>query len=230
METGVVIISHARFFNEALEKVLGAVPGLRVSATNFAFQPSSKPAGVADVILIDASIRQTVRLIRQIRRAHPKAHVVAMGIDAQESVVIGCAEAGVTGFVPPTATVDDLVLAIRAAARGDSTCSPQIAAILVRRLGFLAQSHAGIQRQHTLSAREQEVLNLVGQGYSNKEIADRLVIQLPTVKNHVHNVLRKIGARNRSEAVAHVWVHWPEQYVPLMSSEPRTPTPALSRE
>ena len=100
------------------------------------------------------------------------------------------------------ASVAELVAAIESVARGESLCTPSVAAALMRRLASLARSWADADPIEPLTRREREILELIDEGLSNKQIAQRLRIELPTVKNHVHHILGKLGVHRRAEAAA----------------------------
>jgi DNA-binding NarL/FixJ family response regulator len=125
---------------------------------------------------------------------------VTLGVDDGDDDVLAWAEAGVSGYVARDASFEDLVETVRAVARGELRCSPRLAATLLRRVTALAGDapHSATR----LTQREREISSLLEAGLSNKEIAGRLYIELPTVKNHVHNILRKVGASRRGEAAA----------------------------
>jgi DNA-binding NarL/FixJ family response regulator len=118
-------------------------------------------------------------------------------------------EAGAAGYVLQEDSVEKLLQKIRAAYNGEALVSPRIAARLMARLAELANMHTTIgvypsetmHRFAELTPLEREVLHLMSQGYSNQGIADRLIIECGTVKNHVHNILKKLEASNRQEAV-----------------------------
>ena len=118
-----------------------------------------------------------------------------------EQDVVACAEAGVAGYVTRDASIDDLVATIDSVVRGEALLSPTVGATLLRGVAAPAvgDRHDIGER---LTAREWEVLDLVGEGLSNKQIAKRLEIETPTVKNHVHNILEKLDAHSRTEAAA----------------------------
>ena len=116
--------------------------------------------------------------------------------------MIACAEAGASGYVPRDGTVDDLETVVESVARGEIECSPRIAASLLRRVGALAAELRGPSPNSSLTAREQEVAELLDQGLTNKEIAQQLSIAVPTVKNHVHRILDKLHVHRRTEAAA----------------------------
>jgi DNA-binding NarL/FixJ family response regulator len=132
----------------------------------------------------------------------PGARVLAITVPNREPAVIECAESGVAGFLTTDASIDDLVAAVEAVARGELLCSPSSAGMLLRRLGSLARELPRPSAVAALTSRELEVVELVEQGLSNKQIAQRLCIELPTVKNHIHHILEKLGVRRRGDAAA----------------------------
>ena len=126
--------------------------------------------------------------------------LVAIGIADSDTEVIACAERGFAAYVTRDGCVDELVATIRAAGKGELTCSPRIAGTLMRRLGALAAELHPASSMARLTRREQEIAALMRQDLSNKEIATRLRIEVATVKNHVHNVLDKLQVHRRSDA------------------------------
>ncbi|HEX6228839.1 MAG TPA: response regulator transcription factor [Solirubrobacterales bacterium] len=130
---------------------------------------------------------------------------MAFGIAESEDVVIRCAEAGVAGYVPHDATLEQLIEVLDAALRDEVVCSPRLAGTLLRRVGALAREIGPAGGSDVrLTARETQIVALIDEGLSNKEIAARLQIGTPTVKNHVHHILEKVGASRRGEAAARV--------------------------
>jgi DNA-binding NarL/FixJ family response regulator len=128
--------------------------------------------------------------------------VVALGLLDSEAEVLAAAESGASGFVLRDACLDELIDCLETVARGDLRCSPSIAGALLRRLGTLASERPRSDPVRDITWREREVLGLVEQGLSNKDIAGRLSIEVTTVKNHIHNILEKLGVRRRSDAAA----------------------------
>lgn len=155
-----------------------------------------------DVLLLDLGLPGSAEVVRAAREARPEAKVVALAITDTEQGVLACAEAGVRGYVTRDASIDDLVGVMLAVARGELVCDPAIAASLFRHVGELAARRGGPADTGALTPREREVLALVGEGLSNKEISRRLSIGLSTVKNHVHNLLEKLHVSRRGAAAA----------------------------
>ena len=132
----------------------------------------------------------------------PEVSVVALGVEESVEWVIACAEAGIAGYVTDSTSLDELVSRVADAARGEFNCPPHIAASLLRRLAAIGPLLGSPQGRSRLTSRELEVAALLQEGLTNKQIATRLTIQLPTVKNHVHSILRKLETSTRSDAVA----------------------------
>ena len=161
-----------------------------------------------DIVLVDFATPQAVRIVADIRRRTPKVKVVAITLGETEAEVIELAEAGVAGYVLPDGSLDDLIIAVESAVRGELYCPPRVAFTLLRRLGAMAAALREDEEKAThsplraLTGREREILQLVDEGMTNKAIARRLVIELATVKNHVHNILKKLHVHTRIDASA----------------------------
>lgn len=155
-----------------------------------------------DVVLLDMALPGSIGVVREIAAQAPDVRVVALGVREQEDEIIACAEAGVAGYVTRDDALDDLVDAVQTVLRGEMRCSPRLAATLLRRVTTLAADRPPAMIELRLTRREIEVVRLMDQGLSNKQIAQRLQIELPTVKNHVHNILEKLSVHRRSEATA----------------------------
>jgi DNA-binding NarL/FixJ family response regulator len=117
-------------------------------------------------------------------------------------------EAGATGYVLKDDSLEDLIETVRAAQDGKVFVSPQIAAAIMERLSGLARLFSDVENNITnatdLTARELEVLKLISEGRTNQQIAENLVIEVGTVKNHVHNILDKLNVSSRREAAAYL--------------------------
>lgn len=155
-----------------------------------------------DVVLVDATALCDTSLFHQILEAAPSTSVVACGVIDQDQA-LHCAELGVAAFLPADADSGELADAVMGVASGEFRCSPRVAALLLKRVSSL---HRGdtleVPRETRLTARERSVLALIEGGLSNKEIAEKLGIEVSTVKNHVHHILEKLHASRRQHAAA----------------------------
>ncbi len=156
----------------------------------------------ADVVLIDLALPEALGAARVVSDRFPVVKVVGLGVQDDQAQIVACAEAGITGFVSRSGSTADLVEAIRCAASGELACSRRIAGALVARVAALAGAFGVPGQGMPLTQREIQVLRLVDEGLTNKEIASRLHISAATARNHVHNILDRLGVRTRSRAAA----------------------------
>lgn len=205
---GVVVIVATRLYREGLTRILGRHPRVEVLGSSAELDDGVEraTASSADVVLLDTAAAPRPQALRHAVDALPRARLVAFGIAESEEVVIRCAEAGVSGYVPHDATVEELVMVLEGAIRDELICSPRLAATLLRRVGVLARERSQIEVDEPvrLTSRETQIVALIDEGLSNKQIASRLQIELPTVKNHVHRILEKVGVSRRGEAAARI--------------------------
>jgi DNA-binding NarL/FixJ family response regulator len=155
-----------------------------------------------DVLLLDMAMPSSLDAVRNISRAAPDVKIVAFAVADAESEVLTCIEAGAVGYVPRHASGEELVAAVVSVGRGETLCSPRLAASVFRRLASLSRGTGPAISEVHLTQREREIGILIDQGLSNKEIARRLCIELATVKNHVHNILEKLQVARRWQAAA----------------------------
>jgi two-component system nitrate/nitrite response regulator NarL len=155
-----------------------------------------------DAVLLDNAIADGLTMVRAIVDQVPSTKVVVFAVAEGDAQVIACAEAGAAAYVPADASVEDLVVMLESAVRGELMCSPRVAASLFNRLATLACARKDPHERAPLTGREVEIMRLIDQGLSNKEIGRRLSIETATVKNHVHNILEKLRVHRRGEAAA----------------------------
>jgi two-component system nitrate/nitrite response regulator NarL len=151
------------------------------------------------VVLLDTSSGSGPARVQALAAAVPAAKIVAVGIPDDETTLLELVEAGAAGFVTAEQPFDELVEAVEAAANGELRCSPRVSAALARRVAALSAVEAHANLGHGLTRRQREIAALITEGLSNKQIAGRLSIERATVKNHVHNILGKLGVRRRDE-------------------------------
>lgn len=177
-----------------LAAIIGAEPGMQVIA-----QAADGEQAVElyeqhrpDVVLMDLRmpVKTGAEAIAQIRRAHPGAHILVVTASTGDADIRRALALGVHGYVFKNTSGESLIRAIRAAAAGERWIPPDVAESLARQAG-----------SGTLTARETEVLREIAKGLANKEIATRLAISEYTVKDHLKNILNKLHAAARTEAV-----------------------------
>lgn len=159
-----------------------------------------------DTVLIDATMTDAADIVSDVRQHARGVKVVVITEGETETEITRLAEAGVAGYVLPDGSLEDLLVAMESAVRGELYCPPRVAFSLLRRVGALAAalgqgSEPGTHNPvDTLTRREREIIALVDQGLSNKEIARKLGIEVTTAKNHVHNILEKLHVHRRINA------------------------------
>jgi two-component system nitrate/nitrite response regulator NarL len=168
-----------------------------------------------DVVLVDVGERDPVALGRLIKAANPRARLVAFPLDESDDRVFACAAAGFSGYVPRESGAEELHRAVVDAIEGRMHCAPHIAAAMFSRLADFLQEPQPPPLP-SLTSRESEILALVDQGCSNKDIARRLAISSATVKNHMHNILQKLQVSRRGEAAARRHPHPSTTQLPLL--------------
>ena len=156
-----------------------------------------RPPAVAVLDAADVEAREMVCTLRQ--RA-PRMRIVALAIRGEPKDICSWAEAGIAGYVTIEDPLERLIEVVAAAARGEAYCSPRVSGALLQHVHLLAAGRSVAPALATLTSREREIAECLRDGLSNKEIAARLYIALPTVKNHVHRILGKLEVQHRHEA------------------------------
>jgi len=204
----IYVVSAVRLYREALADLLGRYDGIDVVGMGGDVAAAVEELGglnsLPNIVLLDMVVPESVTEARRLLDLAPGVQVLAVAVPDAEQDLLACIETGVSGFVTPGASLADLVAAIHDVAQGDLHCSASLTAALGRRLAALARDREKTPSLPNLTARELEILRLIDQGLSNKQIAGRLQIEIPTVKNHVHHILEKLGVHRRAEAAARV--------------------------
>jgi two-component system nitrate/nitrite response regulator NarL len=199
----VLLIGDFPLHLEGLAVLLSRDPSLHVTTTTEVDKDLGRHAAAADVVIVDIPGPDALQAIRL--AADAGAPTVALGLPDAEHDAIAFAECGVLGFVEREASLDDLVATILSAARGEASFPPRIATALLRRVTSLGGRRAPADGKG-LTHRERQIVQLIEEGLSNKEIGARLSIEVATVKNHVHNILEKLEVSRRSDAAARLRV------------------------
>jgi two-component system, NarL family, nitrate/nitrite response regulator NarL len=199
--TDVFVVAPIRVHRESLSVALNDTESVSVVGTAPTVPdalPHLRDVG-ADVAVLDAPTPDDVDLsLPTIIESEVK--LVAVGVPDEEAV--GWIEAGVSGCVPPEASLADLAGAVATVAGGELVTPPNVTGHLINRVRRLAAEVPGAAERGRLTSRQMQVLALADQGLTNQQIARRLSIQEQTVKNHMHRILQKLGVHRRAEAVA----------------------------
>ncbi|MDI1460904.1 response regulator transcription factor [Catellatospora sp. KI3] len=206
----VVIADDQQIVREGLVALLGLIDGVEVvgDAGDGAQVLALLDAVTADIALLDLRMPGTdgIEATRQITRRHPDVSVIMLTTYADDDSIGQALRAGARSYLTKNASRDQIAAALRATAQGQATFDPAVSQRLVSGLRPAADG----QRWHNpdrLTAREVEVLRLMAQGLSNRDIARTLFIGESTVKTHVNNTFAKIGARDRADVTRYAYRH-----------------------
>ena len=205
----VLVIEDNRLVREGLAALLDAQPGVTVVAaaegasTGLIQIRETKP----HVVLVDASLghNDSHRLVESIRKEATESKVVMMDLLPEHEDVISFIRAGASGFIVKDATIGDFINTIRSVAYGGTVVPPTMTGTLMSHIvdHAITRGAAGVKAAVRMTRRERGITDLIAEGLSNKEIAQRLNIATYTVKSHVHNILEKLALHSRLQIAAH---------------------------
>ena len=208
--TRVLLLEPIQLLGTLWQRILGEDPAFgRVDTFTDPQQALEQLSGF-DLVVTGSSLsqKQALAFTQQARILHPSVLVVVTGIPRSEAAVVRAVEAGAAGFVLSEQSIEEALAAICAARNGEARIAPGIAPVLMDRLAKLKASVTDAdtigRRYIELTAREREVLELIGHRLTNQQIAERLVVEVGTVKNHVHSILEKLDKRTREEAAGYL--------------------------
>jgi DNA-binding NarL/FixJ family response regulator len=201
----VLVVDDHDLFRTGLSALLGSHHDIEVVA-----QASGGRMGVRlarelrpDVVLMDLRMPdlQGAEATRAIVANDPSTRVVALTVSTEEPDVAAIMQAGACGFLVKDAPIEDVIVAVRAAAQGAAWLSPGAAEVILGRLRQPdVETGIDLELVERLSPRELDVLRLIARGMENSEIAETLNISARTAKNHVSNILSKLGLPSRVQA------------------------------
>jgi DNA-binding NarL/FixJ family response regulator len=180
--------------DQGFDVVCEASDGMEAVEAAFRLRP--------DVILMDVTMPEMdgVEATRRIRQSLAETRVVMLTMHADQDVLANAIRAGASGYLVKDCSTDEIADAVRMAATGDTPISPQLAASMLDEVRRLDQRHAA-DEDRVVTRREEEVLQLIADGCSTPEVAERLFISQKTVKNHLASIYQKLDARDRTQAV-----------------------------
>jgi DNA-binding NarL/FixJ family response regulator len=205
----VFILAENRLLREALTRILSKKSDIRVVGAS-AFSPdvvAQISIAGPDVLLSDSAAvaLSDLRLISEVRAAIPGLKVVMIGMEADPETFLRAVRDGIVGFVLKDASAMEVAAAVRSVANHEAVCPPSLCMALFERVASQNQNaHPAsfvIRHNLGLTRREQQLVQMISHGLTNKEIASQLNLSEQTVKNHIHRMLRKLGATDRLGAV-----------------------------
>jgi len=203
----VFLVAGNRLLREALARLLNRrgdfdVCGVSACVTD---TTSSIVASGAEVLILDSV---TARLsdcafISQIVSQVPSMKVVLIDMDNDREIFLECVRAGAVGYILKDASAAEVVSGVQAVAQGQAVCPPQLCVHLFRVFSrqWTTVPSARIKIEFGLTRRQQQIVPLIAQGLTNKEIASHLTLSEQTVKNHIHGIMRRVGAIDRLQVI-----------------------------
>jgi DNA-binding NarL/FixJ family response regulator len=199
-KTRVLVAVENRLLREALSRMLA-----KDEKTEVIDVGNGSSAPHADVLLLGSrgSLEADLLAIQQFRADHPSTRILLIGMTADSAEFLQCVRAGVSGYLLRDASAEEVLGGVRAVAAGNSVCPESLCAVLFRYFASEASDLPVGSVRHRLgfTRREQQLIPLIAQGLTNKEIANRFSLSEQTVKNHLHRMKHKIGAEDRLDIV-----------------------------
>lgn len=204
----IIIAERVRLIGQVIAASLEDEPDVQVIgvATTYedALQLCTAEHSPCNTLLVSTSLagKGPLDLVKSVYQARPDLNILVIGLPDTEPVILTYIEAGAKGYILKDESMAQLLKNIRAAHNGEAIISPEIAMTLIDRVSELAEEGADIDAGHyaELTRRERQVLDLIAEELTNQEIADRLFIEVGTVKNHVHRILEKLNVNSRHDA------------------------------
>jgi two-component system, NarL family, nitrate/nitrite response regulator NarL len=208
----VIVVHQTKLITNIIASVLEAEPDIYVVGKTATVEETLDVIGLSDCSMVLVSIGLpnggALTLTRTLSAEQPKIKVLVLGMPKSKSVIMEYVMAGASGYVLQDVPVRRLFEIIRAAQDDKALISPSMAAALIKNINKLAAAVSNFEidlaKFSDLTPREGEVLGLLAEDLSNQEIANRLTIEVGTVKNHVHKILNKLEVSNRKEATSYL--------------------------
>ena len=203
----VFVAADNRLLREAISRMLVRSGEIEVAAPEFVepFRAEDLLKEHADILVLSSrgNENEDLAAIRMARTMAPKVQILLIGATGEESEFLQCVRAGVRGYLPRDASAKDVLEGVRALQAGEAVCPGTFCATLFRYLEREATSFpsATVHRRMGLSRREQQLIPLIAEGLTNKEIANHFCLSEQTVKNHLYRMRHKIGAEDRLDIV-----------------------------
>jgi len=201
----VLVVDDQELFRRGLTMLLAVEPGLEVvgEAGDGAEGVTLAESAAPDVILLDVRMpkKSGIEACLAIKESVPSAKIIMLTVSDEEADLYEAVKSGASGYLLKDSSIEEVAQAIRVVADGQSLISPSMAIKLIDEFKQMSRPERETGPALRLTERELDVLRLVAQGHSNKEIAVRLFISENTVKNHVRNMLEKLQLHSRMEAV-----------------------------
>lgn len=204
-----VIVEDNRVLREGLVAMLKEIEGVKVLAATGSSRAVPEVLQLnPQVVLLNRGLQKKscIEVLKKIKKESPESGLVVMDLMPGQTDVMEFVQAGVSGFILSNATLDDFIMTIRAVAKGEKVLPNPLTNSLFSQIldSFVkAGKLPPLKEAVKMTRREKEIIELIGQGLSNKEIAQNLNLATHTVKSHVHNILEKLALHSRLQVAAY---------------------------
>lgn len=210
-KTKILLVEDNRILRDGIKAIINEQPDLRVVAATAGNHDTILQARnlKPQVVLVDLGLRNEngLHLVSTMTSELPQIKVIGMGLIPSQSDVVEFVQAGAAGFILKDATIKDVLGTIRAVAQGMKILPPLLTQSLFTRVvdQALRKRTTGLPEAVRMTKREREIIVLIAEAMSNKEIARRLGLSTYTVKSHIHNILEKMALHSRLEIATHTY-------------------------
>jgi len=209
----IFLIEDNRILRDGIEAIVNEQADLRIVGSSEGNQETLRQAKTLKprVILVDLGLRDedTLRLVKMLSKEVPDASLIGMGLIPSRQEIVEFLQAGAAGFILKDATIDEMLESIRAVAGGEKILPPVVTGSLFTHVvdEALRKGNGTLPNAVRMTTREREIIVLIAEGMSNKEIAMSLSLSTYTVKSHIHNILEKLALHSRLEIATHSYAN-----------------------
>lgn len=208
----ILVVDRIHLAGEALAVVLNKETDMQVVGVAHNVEEALQQIAAidCDLLLANAHLYEesALQLIEEVKSVHPNLKVIVLGLADSEAVIMRYIEAGASGYTLLHDSLDELRLRIRATFNQEAFVAPEVVAALMDRIANLSEilEDVGVvpEQYDELTDREREILNLIAAGLTNQAIADQLIIEVGTVKNHIHSIFDKLNVSSRKDAALYL--------------------------
>ncbi len=205
----ILLIEDNRILREGIKALVNAQPDLKIVAASEGKHMTVREVRTlkAQIVLLDLGLQSEngLEVVKTLAREMPETKVIGMGLIPSQRDIIEIVEAGAAGFILKDASIGDFLQTIRSIAQGHKVLPSLLTASLFSHVVQLAlrQGKRKLSEGVRMTKREREIIVLIAEGMSNKDIAERLSLSAYTVKSHVHNIMEKLALHSRLQIAAH---------------------------
>ena len=203
----VALIEDNRLVREGISMLLNQLADVQVVVAETSVDPAQLQQASPQIILLDLGLRDddSLDLVKKVIKKSPQSKVIVMDLLPAEEEIAEFIRAGVSGFVMKDATFEELAKTIRLVAEGVQVLPSSMTGTLFSQIvkNAVAQGRPDVSKSVCMTPRERQVLYLIAEGFSNKEISSRLHIATHTVKSHVRNIMEKLMLHTRLQIAAY---------------------------